>query len=82
MSVVTVSQKGWVVIPSELRRKYHWKAGDRVKVVDYGGMVSLVPVLQNPEDEAMGALRTPGRSLLKALKRERAGERRREKARK
>jgi AbrB family looped-hinge helix DNA binding protein len=82
MSVVTVSQKGWVVIPVELRNKYHWKTGDRVKVVDYGGVVSLVPVLRNPEEQGMGALRANGRSLLKALRRARKGERRREQVRK
>ncbi len=82
MSVVTVSQKGWVVIPSELRRKYHWKAGDRVKVVDYGGVVSLVPLMENPVEEGMGALKAPGRSLVKSLQVARAEERRREKARK
>ena len=82
MSVVTVSQKGWVVIPAELRAKYHWKTGNRVKVVDYGGVVSLVPVLRNPEGEAMGSIRAHRRSLLKALERTRKEERRREKARK
>ena len=77
MSVVTVSQKGRVVIPAELRSKYHWKAGDRVKVVDYGGVVSLVPLLRSPEDEGIGALKRPGRSLLKALEQARKEERRR-----
>lgn len=81
MAVVTVSQKGWVVIPAGLRHKYRWNAGDRVRVVDYGGVVSLVPVLQHPEDEAMGALGTRGRSLLKGLTRTRKHERRREKTR-
>jgi len=81
MAVVTVSQKGWVVIPVELRNKYHWNTGDRVKVVDYGGVVSLVPVLQNPEDEGLGALNMRGRSLLKGLKRTRKQEQRREKTR-
>ena len=82
MAVVTVSQKGWVVIPAELRHKYQWKTGDRVKVVDYGGVVSLVPVLPNPEENAIGALRLSGRALLKGLKRSRTEERRREKTRK
>ena len=81
MSIVTVSQKGWVVIPADLRDKYHWKTGDRVKVVDYGGIISLVPVLDNPEDEGAGALKMPGRSLLRRLKRVRNEERRREKNR-
>ena len=78
MSVVTLSQKGWVVIPAELREKYHWKSGDRVKVVDYGGIVSLIPMLNDPDDEGAGALRMPGRSLLRSLKRMRKEERRRE----
>ena len=82
MAVVTVSQKGWVVIPIELRNKYHWNAGDRINVVDYGGVVSLVPVLHNPEEEGTGALATRGRSLLKGLKQTRTRERRREKTRK
>jgi AbrB family looped-hinge helix DNA binding protein len=82
MAVVTVSQKGWVVIPVELRNKYQWNTGDRIKVVDYGGVVSLVPVLQNPEEEGLGALSVRGRSLLSGLKRSRKEERRREKTRK
>jgi AbrB family looped-hinge helix DNA binding protein len=81
MSVVTVSQKGWVVIPAALRAKYRWKTGDRVRVVDYGGVVSLVPVVGNPEDEGAAALRTPGRSLVRALGRVRKEERRRDRVR-
>ena len=81
MAEVIVSQKGWVVIPVELRNKYHWNTGDRVKVVDYGGVISLVPVLRNPEEEGMGALSTRGRSLLKGLKRTRKDERRRDNTR-
>lgn len=77
MAVVTVSQKGWVVIPAELRHKYDWKSGDRVRVVDYGGVVSLVPVLSDPERDGLGALATPGRSLVKRLVRVRREERRR-----
>ena len=82
MSIVTVSQKGWVVIPAELRNKYRWNTGDRVKVVDYGGVVSLVPVLDNPEDEGAGALKITSRSLLRGLKQARRDERRHEKRRK
>ena len=28
MTVATISSKGWIVIPNELRRKYHLRAGD------------------------------------------------------
>ncbi len=79
MAVVTVSQKGWVVIPAELRQKYHWNTGDRVRVVDYGGVVSLVPVLTNPEDEGFGGMKSHGRSLLTGLRTIRTEERLREK---
>jgi AbrB family looped-hinge helix DNA binding protein len=78
MAIVTVSQKGWVVIPVALRNKYHWNTGDRVQVVDYGGVVSLVPLLGDPEEEGSGALSMRGRSLLKRLKETRKAERRRD----
>ncbi len=82
MSTVTVSQKGWVVIPAELRRRYGWKPGTRIHIVEYGGFISLHPVLKNPEEEGWGALKKAGRrSTLTALKEARAEERRLEKRR-
>jgi AbrB family looped-hinge helix DNA binding protein len=38
-----VSGKGWVVIPRELRNRYGLRKGDRVHVIDYGGVISIVP---------------------------------------
>ena len=82
MATVTVSQKGWVVIPAELRRRYGWKPGTRVNIVEYAGFISLHPVLKNPVEEGWGALRKPGRrSLLTALKEARAEERKLERRR-
>ena len=78
MSVAKISQKGWVVIPAEMRRRYGWKPGDRVRFVDYGGVVSLVPVLQNPVEQGMGILKGRGGSLVRALEIERGKERKRE----
>ncbi|HSC26948.1 MAG TPA: AbrB/MazE/SpoVT family DNA-binding domain-containing protein [Vicinamibacterales bacterium] len=80
MAVVTISQKGWVVIPAPLRDKYGWRTGDRVRVVDYGGVISLVPVLRDPEAEGLGSLHQRGRGLVSALQRMRRKERRRERA--
>ena len=77
---VVVSEKGWVVIPAELRRKHHLSPGTEVQVVDYGGVLSLVPKLQNPVEQAAGMLKGR-RSLRRALLAERRAERRREKAR-
>ena len=39
MSLV-ISEKGWVVIPAALRRKYALNPGATVQIVDYGGVFS------------------------------------------
>ena len=66
MASVTVSQKGWVVIPAKLRRKYQITSGSRVLVVDYGGVLSLIPPLKQPVNEVMGIFKG-GSSLTQAL---------------
>jgi AbrB family looped-hinge helix DNA binding protein len=81
MTVLTVSQKGWVVIPVELRKKYGLKPGTQVRMVDYGGTIALVPVLDDPVQQAQGML-AGKRSLTTALLAERAEERRRDESRK
>ena len=43
MPEATVSSKGWIVIPSEMRKKYDLQPGSKVSVVDYGGILSIVP---------------------------------------
>ena len=72
MAQLKISAKGWVVIPADLRRKYGLKPGARVQVVDYGGVVALVPLLKNPIREAAGMLK--GESLTKVLLAEHAEE--------
>ncbi|HHX44092.1 MAG TPA: AbrB/MazE/SpoVT family DNA-binding domain-containing protein [Chloroflexi bacterium] len=57
MTVLTISQKGWVVIPAELRRKYDLHPGRQVQLVDYGGVLALIPTLDDPITEAAGMLR-------------------------
>ena len=71
-----ISSKGWVVIPAKLREKYNLKPGDWVHVVDYGGVVSLVPASVDPVAHAAGMLKGRG-SLTKALQEEHRKERRR-----
>jgi AbrB family looped-hinge helix DNA binding protein len=77
---VKVSAKGWVVIPAELRRKYALTPGAEVEVVDYGGVLALVPRLAQPVTAAAGML-AGRRSLTRALLAQRRAERRREKKR-
>ncbi len=75
-----VSAKGWVVIPAELRKKYDLHPGVEVQVVDYGGVLALVPQLTQPVQEAAGMLK--GRkSLTQALLSQRRAEQRKEKLR-
>ena len=66
MNTSTLSEKGWVVIPQELRERYGLKKGDRVHVIDYGGVISIVPASEAPIKNAMGMLRDKT-SLVKAL---------------
>lgn len=61
-----ISQKGWVVIPAKLRRKYNLHPGTDVQIVDYGGVLSFVPVDEDPIKRASGMLKGEP-SLLEAL---------------
>jgi len=66
MNTSILSEKGWVVIPQELRERYGLKKGDRVHVIDYGDVISIVPASEAPVQNAMGMLRGKA-SLVKAL---------------
>ena len=77
MTVATISSKGWIVIPNELRKRYNLRAGARVALVDYGGVLSIVPAMTDAVEEAAGILKGE-RPLTDALLAERAEERARE----
>ena len=66
---LTVSNKGWVVIPAEFRKKYRLQPGSKVRMVDYGGVLAVVPELEDPVAQGYGMLKSTG-SLTKALLRE------------
>jgi AbrB family looped-hinge helix DNA binding protein len=77
MDTATVSTKGWVVIPKELRDKYGLKKGSRVQVLDYGELLALIPLPDDPVKALHGMLEG-GPSLTEDLMAERARERARE----
>ena len=77
---LTISTKGWVVIPAELRKKYNLLPGTVVVIVDYGGVLSIVPALKNPIKQGKGLLKGLP-SLTRDLLKERAKERVREEKR-
>ncbi len=62
------------MIPANLRKKHSLHPGDRVRLVDYGGVLAIVPLLPRPISQAEGMLKG-GSSLLTALLQDRAEER-------
>jgi AbrB family looped-hinge helix DNA binding protein len=78
-ATVTVSSKGWVVIPSVLRRKIGLKAGMKVKVTEVDGKILLTPQEGDPVDACFGKL-AGGESLTAALLEARGEDRVREKS--
>ncbi|GAG90357.1 unnamed protein product, partial [marine sediment metagenome] len=43
MKTSILSKKGWVVIPNDIRKRYRLGKGDKVNIIDYGGIISIVP---------------------------------------
>ena len=65
-----IASKGWVVIPAALRQKYNLTPGTDIEIVDYGGVLALIPQQEDPIEAGAGML--AGRtSLTQALLRER-----------
>lgn len=74
MPVAKISAKGWVVIPAECRRKYDLRPGDEVTIVDYGGVLAIVPTARDPIRHGRGLLSgkpSLTQTLLKTRKEER-----------
>lgn len=67
-----ISEKGWVVIPRELRLKYGLEKGTPVRFVDYGGVLSIVPIPENPIRHGWGLFK--GSKLVEGLLQEHQDE--------
>ena len=48
MKTTTVSTKGWIVVPKEMRVKYNLQPGSKVQIVDYGGSLAIIPLPEDP----------------------------------
>ncbi len=77
MHTTTVSAKGWVVIPKPIREKHGLKKGSRVQVLDYGQILAIVPLPDDPI-QALHGMFEGGPSLTGDLLAERERERVRE----
>ncbi len=49
MSTVTVSSKYQVVIPKKVREKANIKPGTKLQMVEYNGMIQMVPLMSVQE---------------------------------
>ncbi len=68
MPTVTVSAKGWIVIPKEIRERHGLRKGDKVHVIDFGGQISIIPATKgDPIEHAYGMFKGPGPSMTQAL---------------
>ncbi|RPH53009.1 MAG: AbrB/MazE/SpoVT family DNA-binding domain-containing protein [Desulfobacteraceae bacterium] len=78
-TIVTVSSKGWVVIPSLFRRQIGLKPGMKMVVTEADGKIVFTPQLDDPVDKLYGKL-ADGESLTDSLLAARAEDKKREKA--
>jgi AbrB family looped-hinge helix DNA binding protein len=51
---LTISKKGWVVIPAELRKKDHLTSGTKVVILDDDGVLAIVLTMKDPLNKLMG----------------------------
>jgi len=77
MTTVTVSRKGWVVIPKEVRERHGIRPGDKVHVIEYGRTIAIVPVAKDPIAAGYGMFKG-GPSMTKGLLEDRREELKRE----
>jgi AbrB family looped-hinge helix DNA binding protein len=68
--MVQTLAKGQIVIPAKLRKKYRIKPGSKLRILEYGGILYLIPPVADPIKAASGFLPEKP-SLSKRLLRER-----------
>jgi len=73
MAKVKILSKGQLVIPAELRKKYQIRPGTEMQLMEYQGILFLIPPVEEPLSAACGSL-PPNPSLARQLLKERRGE--------
>jgi len=76
MAIVTVSTKGQIVIPKEVRERFGLRPGTKIDIKLKGNEITLKPMRENVSDRLYGKYR--GVDLLKDLKEEHYREVKRE----
>ena len=73
MATVKTLSKGQIVIPADMRKRYHIEAGTEIQIMEYGGIIYLIPPVEDPIKAACGILPSKpslSENLLKARKSE------------
>jgi AbrB family looped-hinge helix DNA binding protein len=73
MATVKTLSKGQIVIPAEMRKRYHIEPGTEMQIMEYGGIIYLIPPVKDPILAACGLLPSKP-SLSERLLRERKEE--------
>jgi AbrB family looped-hinge helix DNA binding protein len=73
MAIVKTLSKGQIVIPADIRKRYHIEPGTEMQMMEYGGIIYLIPPVEDPIKAACGLL-PPKPSLSEKLLRERKSE--------
>jgi AbrB family looped-hinge helix DNA binding protein len=56
MAIVKTLSKGQIVIPAEIRKRYHIEPGTEIQIMEYGGIIYLIPPVEDPIKAACGIL--------------------------
>jgi len=73
MATVKTLAKGQIVIPAAIRKKYRIQPGTELQIMEYGGIVHLIPPVEDPIRTACGVL-PPKPSLAERLLKDRKKE--------
>ncbi len=73
MATVKTLAKGQIVIPAEIRKRHHIEPGTEMQIMEYGGIIYLIPPVEDPIKAACGLLPSEP-SLSEKLLKERKGE--------
>lgn len=73
----TLSERGQIAVPSEIREKFGMKPGQQMEWIEDGKMIHLLPIPKDP----IAHFRGSSKGLTKALLENRKKERERERAR-
>jgi AbrB family looped-hinge helix DNA binding protein len=73
MAIVKILSKGQIVIPAGIRKRYHIEPGTEMQIMEYGGIIYLIPPVEDPITSASGILPSKP-SLSERLLRERKRE--------